>query len=429
MLAIQVLNFFDKGGVAGYKDTSRHIGIYPEGSESAKLSLNGNWKYLIQDDNPPATSHYQADYQPFGDLFLHFAHATNVTDYRRELDLKTAIARTSYTQNGVQYTREYFASQPNQVIAVHLTASKPASVSFDVQLSSPHKNFTVKKFNGNTLALSVHVRNGALSGESELQVQTNGGNIAFENNQLLIKNASEATVYLTAATNYKNYNDVSGNPAALCKKTMQGLKRQTYGQIKARHLAEYQPWFNTFSLNFGSNVNEQLPTDERIEKFATSGDPSLVALYAQYGRYLLISSSRPGTNPANLQGIWNDLLSPPWGSKYTTNINLEMNYWPAESLNLAAMQQPLFNMIGELAKAGAVTAKEYYHAPGWVLHHNTDLWRGTAPINASNHGIWVSGGGWLSTHLWEHYLFTQDKDFLRNKAYPVMREAARFFNS
>jgi alpha-L-fucosidase 2 len=172
-----------------------------------------------------------------------------------------------------------------------------------------------------------------------------------------------------------------------------------------------------------------LPTDERIKKFASSNDPSFVALYLQYGRYLLISSSRPGTRPANLQGIWNDLLSPPWGSKYTTNINTEMNYWPAELLNLSPLHEPLFTMIGELAEAGKKTAKLHYNAPGWVLHHNTDLWRGTAPINASNHGIWVTGGAWLCHHLWEHYLFTQDKEFLKNKAYPIMKEATIFFNS
>jgi alpha-L-fucosidase 2 len=179
----------------------------------------------------------------------------------------------------------------------------------------------------------------------------------------------------------------------------------------------------------GKGSNEMLPTDERLNKFASADDPSFVALYQQYGRYLLIAASRPGTRPANLQGIWNDLLTPPWGSKYTTNINAEMNYWPAELLNLSPMHQPLFTMIGELAQNGKATAKEYYNAPGWVLHHNTDIWRGTAAINASNHGIWVTGGAWLCQHLWEHYLFTQDKIFLKEKAYPIMKEAALFFNS
>ena len=195
------------------------------------------------------------------------------------------------------------------------------------------------------------------------------------------------------------------------------------------HINEYRRYFNTFSINLGKSKNEDLPTDERLEKFAAAGDPSLVAMYIQYGRYLLISASRPGTRPANLQGIWNELLTPPWGSKYTTNINLEMNYWPAEPLNLSPMEMPLFQMIKELAVSGHETAKEYYNAPGWVLHHNTDLWRGTAPINASNHGIWVSGGAWLCHQLWEHYLFTQNKNFLKDTAYPIMKQSALFFNS
>jgi alpha-L-fucosidase 2 len=428
VIAIQVLNFFDKGGLAGYKDTSKHIGVYPEGEERSKLSLNKQWKYFVQDDNPPAVPQYQASYQPFGDLWL-TTTAPNATNYKRELDLTNALSKTTYTSNGIDYTREYFASQPDQVIAVHLTASKSGSISFEASLGSPHKNFSVKKIDARTIALNVQVRNGALHGDSYLQVQTKGGTVAVEGNQLLIKNADEATLYLTAATNYKNYHDVSANSVALCANAIQRLQGKPYNQIKAAHIAEYQKYFNTFSINFGQNGNEALPTDSRIEKFASTGDPSLVALYAQYGRYLLISSSRPGTRPANLQGIWNDLLNPPWGSKYTTNINAEMNYWPAESLNLSPMHEPLFNMIDELSKSGSETAREYYNAPGWVLHHNTDLWRGTAPINASNHGIWVSGGSWLSHHLWEHYLFTQDKDFLRTKAYPVMREAARFFNN
>ena len=427
VIAIQVLNFFDKGGLAGYKDTSKHIGLYPEGEERSKLSLNKQWKYFVQDDNPPAVPQYQAAYQPFGDLWLK-TKAAKVSAYKRELDLTNAVARTTYTSNGIDYAREYFASQPDQVIAVHVTASKRGSISFEASLSSPHKTFTVKKIDARTVALSVQVRNGALHGDSYLGVQTTAGTLTVDGDKLVIENADDATLYLTAATNYKDYNDVSGNSAALCAGAMQRLGNKSYAQIKAAHIAEYQKYFNTFSLNFGRSTNEALPTDERIAKFVSTGDPSLVALYAQYGRYLLISSSRPSSRPANLQGIWNDLLTPPWGSKYTTNINVEMNYWPAESLNLSPMHQPLFRMIDELAQTGKETAREYYDAPGWVLHHNTDLWRGTAPINASNHGIWVSGGSWLSHHLWEHYLFTGDKGFLRTKAYPVMKEAARFFN-
>ena len=281
------------------------------------------------------------------------------------------------------------------------------------------------------LVLSVKVRTGVLHGDSYMDVQVKGGSVLVNDSRVIVKNADEATIYLTAGTNYVSYKDVSGNAALPCLKALQSLKGKTYAQVKAAHIKEYQKWFNTFSIamNNARPGKETILTTERLANFSNGNDPSFAALYVQYGRYLLISASRPGTRPANLQGIWNDLTNPPWGSKYTTNINAEMNYWPAELLNLSPMHEPLFDMIAELSQAGKVTAKEYYNAPGWVLHHNTDLWRGTAPINASNHGIWVTGGAWLCQHLWERYLFTQDKNFLQNKAYPIMKEAALFFNS
>jgi alpha-L-fucosidase 2 len=429
-LAIQVLNYFDKGGIAGYKDTSRHIGIYPVGGNvSNGISLVKKWKYFIQSDEAPATPRYQADYQPFGDVYFNFKNHDAPANYKRELNLANATSRTTYTVKGIRYTREYFASQPDQVIVIRLTASKPGNLSFETVLSSPHKQSSTKKLNDNTLALSLQVRNGALRGESRLQIFTTKGKAVVLNNKIVVTGADEAIFYLTAGTNYKSYKDVSADPAAACIKALTSIKGRSFSQVMLAHTKEYQKYFNTFSINLGKGGNKDLATDVRLEKFAQSNDPAFAALYVQYGRYLLISSSRPGTNPANLQGIWNDLLSPPWGSKYTTNINAEMNYWPAESLNLSPMHQPLFKMIEELAEAGKQTAKVHYNAPGWVLHHNTDVWRGTAPINAANHGIWVSGGAWLSHHLWEHYLYTQDKDFLKNKAYPIMKEAANFFNT
>lgn len=428
-IAIQVFNYFDKGGIAGYKDTSKHIAIYPVGgSLQNAISLTKLWKYQIQNDDPPAVPHYQADYQPFGDLWLNFKPGVT-TGYHRELDISNAISRTTYSSDGVLYTREYFASQPNQAIVIHLTANKPGNISFDAILNSPHKYSSTKKIDSHTIGLKVQVKNGALKGESCLQITASKGEIEVRNDKVIVKNADEVTLYLTAGTNYVNYKDVSGNPVTVCKKALQSITGKTYSQVKAHHIAEYQSYFNTLSFNLETSLNEKLPTDQRIEQFAKSSDPSFVALYLQYGRYLLISGSRPGTRPANLQGIWNDLLTPPWGSKYTTNINLEMNYWPAEILNLSPMHEPLFKMINELAEAGKQTAKDYYNAPGWVLHHNTDLWRGTAPINASTHGIWVTGGGWLTHHLWEHYLFTQDINFLKNEAYPIMKQSALFFNT
>lgn len=428
-IAVLVLNFSGKGGIYGYKDTANHIGIYPADNVTKKISLNGQWKYTVINDNPPPVGAYQASYQPFGDLFLQFKNTENASGYSRELDISKAIATTAYTLNGINYKREYLVSAPNQALVVHCTASKKGSISFNAVLTSPHRNYTVTRLNEKTVVLSVQVRGGALHGKSYMQVIAKGGQFQNENGQIKITNADEATVYVTAGTNYKNYKDVTADDAAPCIKALQSINGKTYEQVKAAHISEYQKWFNTFTVSLGENNKNDQPTDARLEAFAKGDDPSFAALYMQYGRYLLISSSRPGTRPANLQGIWNDLTNPPWDSKYTTNINAEMNYWPAELLNLSPMHQPLFDMIGELAEAGRETAKDHYNAPGWVLHHNTDIWRGTAPINASNHGIWVTGGAWLCQHLWEHYLFTQDKQFLKNKAYPAMKEAALFFNT
>lgn len=428
-IAVLVLNFSNKGGIYGYKDTANHIGIYPAGNDKAKISLNGDWKYLVLNDDPPPVGTYQADYQPFGDVNLRFANTTGFTNYTRELDIANAVSTTKYAVAGVNYAREYFVSAPNQSLVVHLTASKKASISFDAVLSSPHRNYTLNRLNDNTVVLSVKVRTGVLQGKSYMQVLLKGGKLSVDDSILKIKNADEATVYVTAGTTYKNYRDVTADAAQSCITALRSVAGKTYRQIKDAHIAEYKKWFNTFSIQLGDNNYARVPTDERLANFANGKDPSFAALYTQYGRYLLISSSRPGTRPANLQGIWNDLVNPPWGSKYTTNINAEMNYWPAELLNMSPMHEPLFNMIAELAVTGKQTAKDHYNMPGWVLHHNTDLWRGTAPINAANHGIWVTGGAWLCQHLWEHYLFTQDKDFLKNKAYPIMKEAALFFHS
>lgn len=426
-IAIQVLNYFDKGGIAGYKDTTRHIGIYPEGGDVLNgISLVKPWKYKIQNDEPPAVAAFQASYQPFGDLYLNFKGASSATNYKRELELNTAISRTTYTLNGVNYTREYFVSQPNQAIIIHIKADKAGSISFETLLNSPHKFSSTRRVDDKTLGLTLKVRNGALRGESLLRVESKKGNAAVTNDRIVVSGADEVTLYLTAGTNYVNYNDVSGNPLSICHSALEGLKGKSYSEIRQAHIDEYQQYYKPFSITLGKE-NNSLPTNERLARFSQSNDASFAALYVQYGRYLLISSSRPGTRPANLQGIWNDLLTPPWGSKYTTNINAEMNYWPAELLNLSPMHDPFFKMVEELAVQGKKTAKAHYNARGWILHHNTDLWRGTAPINASNHGIWVGGAGWVSQHLWEHYLFTHDKEFLKHRAYPIMKGAAEFY--
>jgi alpha-L-fucosidase 2 len=428
-IAIQVLNYFDKGGLAGYKDTAKKIGIYPEGENmETGVSLVKKWKYHIQNSRPPAVAQYQASYQPFGDLVLNFKHkSTNFTNYKRTLALATATATTTYTCNGVNYQREYLASAAHQAVVVHLTADKAKAINLTVGLSSPHQGAIVKKVDPHTLSIFVKVKDGVLKGEARLAAAVKNGSIKIVNQKLQIINADEVTLYLTAGTNFINNSDVSGDPILKKVKVLKLIYPKKYSEISAAHIKSHQQLFNAFHINFGKSANEELPTDQRIEKFATSNDPALVALYVQYGRYLLISSSRPGTQPANLQGIWNDQLAPPWGSKYTTNINLEMNYWPTEVLNLPTLNEPLFKKINALASKGAHTAKTYYNARGWVLHHNTDLWNGTAPINNASHGIWVTGGAWLSHHLWQHYLFSKDKKFLEKEAYPIMKQAALFF--
>ncbi|GAB3996852.1 hypothetical protein GCM10028807_40510 [Spirosoma daeguense] len=432
-LAIQVINLFDKGGFIGVKTSQPTFVVYQDGQQPANgIPLARPFKYWIQDDNPPASPRYQADYQPFGDLWLNFKNQNNVTNYRRELDLATALSRVTYQANGVSFTREYLASAPSQTIAIHLTASQPGKISFDATLTSPHQKSLIRIVDNQTIALTVEVKNGALKGESLLRIQTKKGKINVSNGKLVVTGADDATLYLTAGTNFKNYKDVSGDPSVLSQKPLQALRTQSFATVKTEHVRDYQSYFNTLSLDLGHSPNEVLPTDERLQRFEQSADPDLAALYVQYGRYLLISASRPNRNgisaqPANLQGIWNDLLTPPWGSKYTTNINMEMNYWPTEILNLSACHEPLFNAIDELVESGRKTAKAHYNARGWVLHHNTDLWRGTAPINASNHGIWVTGGAWVSRHLWEHYRYSQDRGFLQKRAYPIMKEAAQFF--
>lgn len=428
-IAIQVINWYDKGGLIGVKGTGQTFLLYPQGDNAANaISLSSNWKYRVQNNTLPPVPQYEASYQPFGDLWLQFSNQPEpVTGYRRELDIAQAVSRVRYTSNGITYTREFLASAPDNVIAIHLAASQPGSISLKALLNTPHKLFSTRKISDRTLALSLKVKDGVLKATAYLRVAATHGHVQVSDDGISVEKADEVTFYLTAATSFINYKDVSGNPDALCAQALQKLDQKNFDAIRAAHVKDYRQYFNTFSINLGSGANAALPTDERIRQFSDASDPSLISLYLQYARYLLISASRPGGQAANLQGLWNNLITPPWGSKYTTNINLEMNYWPAEILNLSACTDPLFRLIDEASQSGRLTAQAHYGAPGWVLHHNTDLWRGTAPINAANHGIWVTGAAWLCHHLWEHYLFTQDKHFLQTRAYPVMKAAADFF--
>jgi alpha-L-fucosidase 2 len=368
----------------------------------------------------------QKTYQAFGDLFLDLPEG-EPANYRRELDLSTAVASVQYSLNGVTYRREVIASAPAGVIVVHLTASKPGSLTFKASLQSAHQGGTVAADGPADLVMAGPVANSAIRYEARLQVIPEGGKAEAAGNAIQITRANSVRLLLAGATNFVNYKDVSADPAARNQATLKPLRGKSYAALRAAHLADHQKYFRRVRLDLGDSGASQSPTDERIRAFASGNDPQLVTLLFQYGRYLMLGSSRPGGQPANLQGIWNDSNKPAWDSKYTVNINTEMNYWPVEPANLAECHTALFDALKEVAESGAKTAREQYGARGWVLHHNFDLWRGTAPINASNHGIWPTGGAWLSHHLWEHYLYGGDKEFLAKTAYPLMRGAALFF--
>lgn len=379
----------------------------------------------------------QRAYQPFGDLLLEFGH-DEVSDYRRELDLSRALARVTYQAGGVSYSREIFASHPHNCIVMQITCDKPGALSFKAQLATPHPAPDISAEGTNSLLLTgqlgdtVNKRTkeivpGVLRYAARLKVFPNGGTVAAEGDVLEVSGADSALLLLTAATSFRNFQDVSGDPVTQAGDDLADAANESFRGLRRSHERDYQELFDRVSLDLGTSEAIHQPTDERIAKFNSQHDPQLAALYFQYGRYLLISSSRSGSQPANLQGIWNELLTPAWDSKWTTNINTEMNYWPAEVTGLSECAEPLFDMIDDLVISGRRTAQVHYGARGWVLHHNTDLWRGTAPINHANHGIWPTGGAWLCHHLWEHYCFTQDKQFLAERAYPIMKEAALFF--
>ncbi len=378
----------------------------------------------------------QEKYQPFGDIWMEYDKTKEMTDYRRELDLNTAVTSVQYKTLGVTYKRSVFCSYPDQILVIHLTTNKPEQLNFAVSLSSPHQesHITIQEdtlvlkgqVSGYTLQRTGVYHPSILKFESRLKVYEHDGFLRQDGGKLRITKASEVTLILTGATSYKSYNDISADPADRCEQILLSVK----GSFKAllyRHIQDHQNLFHRVSLDLGTTEQVQKTTDERILNFQKGNDPQLAALLFQYGRYLLIACSRPGSQPANLQGLWNHQMTPAWESKYTTNINTEMNYWPAEVSNLSECHEPLFNLIENCAWTGQKVAKLHYNCRGWVVHHNTDLWRGAAPINASNHGIWVTGGAWMCQHLWWHYEYTLDTEFLRTRAYPVMKRAALFF--
>jgi alpha-L-fucosidase 2 len=372
----------------------------------------------------------QMPYEPVGDLNLEFPGHNEVRGYRRELDLETAVVKVSYDCDGVHFTREVFASPVDQVIVAHLAADRPNQINFVASLSTLQKAdikgeeidmLVMRGVNGDDAGIK-----GALKFQARVRVLAQGGKTTNEKERISVAKADSATILIAAATSYKSYKDTSGDPETLAQAYLKEALKKPFKKMRANHIREHQRLFNRVTIDLGITETAGLPTDQRPAKFLEGADPHLAALYFQYGRYLLISSSRAGTQPANLQGLWNDSMTPPWDSKYTININAEMNYWPAETTNLSECHEPLLRMVTELGENGGRTAQVQYGASGWVCHHNTDLWRQTAPIDGPLWGFWPTGGAWLCTHLWSHYEFTGDKGFLA-RAYPVMKGAAQFF--
>jgi alpha-L-fucosidase 2 len=392
----------------------------------------------------------QLPYQPIGDLVLNFPKVNTAQNYRRELNLRTAVTSVQYTSEGTTFTRELFASYPDNVIVLRLTASRPGQINFKLTMQTGQNignpdvpgtddtlilSGTNRAASGIAGALKFQSRakilhaGGALS-HATLPVATRpagrGGGNTTGPGEYTLSNADSATILIASATSYKNFQDLSADPNALASAIIDKAAAKGYDTLLKDHLADHQKLFNRVSLDLGTTEDAGLPTDRRILNFVQRDDPALVALYFQFGRYLLMGSSRPGGQPANLQGVWNSDLSPSWGSKYTININTEMNYWPALNTNLAECVEPLMVLVEDLQVTGAKTAKTMYNARGWVAHHNTDGWRASAPIDGPQFGMWPTGGAWLCNTLWDHYAYTRDTAFLR-RLYPAMKGASEFF--
>jgi alpha-L-fucosidase 2 len=369
-------------------------------------------------------------YQPVGNLYLRFPRHDKYENYYRDLDIEKAIATTTYTVNGVNFKREVFSSKPDQVLILRLTASKPGALTFNASMFSPQKSTIATKNNDELILEGISGDRDGVKGSvkfhSIVKVKNEGGNVTATDTSLNVSNANTVTIFISIATNFVKYNDISANESAKANAYLDKAILKPYSQLVSSHIAAYQKYFNRVKFNLGVSDSVKNPTDRRLAGFAGGNDPQLVELYYQYGRYLLISSSQPGGQPANLQGIWNDKMSPPWGSKYTININTEMNYWPSEETNLAEMHEPLVQMIKELSVTGQGTAKTMYGVNGWVAHHNTDIWRITGPIDAIYSGLWPSGGVWLSTQLWDRYLYNGDKAYLKS-VYGALKGAAQFY--
>lgn len=383
-------------------------------------------------------------YLTLGSLFIDMSDIQDVSNYYRDLNISNATATTRFTANGSNFTRTAFASMTDNVTVVRIESDQRKALNFDISHNCPLPNTIELKDNKTTtvgtggigkdecVKMIVKIDGKAQEGVDAklgdylaVTIKSDGTDLAGEN-KLMVRGATSATIYIASATNFVNYNDVSGNAEELAESALAKAVKKDYKQLLANHISAYKKQFDRVRLELPKSDSSAIETDRRLEAFNKGNDQAMVALMFQYGRYLLISSSQPGGQAANLQGIWNNMVDAPWDSKYTININAEMNYWPAEVTNLSECHQPLFSLIGDLAQTGRATARQMYNADGWVAHHNTDIWRVTGPIDGAYWGMWPNGGGWLTTHIWQHYLFTGDRKFLADN-YNILKESARFY--
>lgn len=399
------------------------------------------WQGHYREAQDMASSHVMSatnwgmPYQTFGSVYITMPGVTRYTDYRRELSLDSACAVTRWTSNGVTYRREVITSMTDSVVTIHLTADQPGKITFNAHFITPHEEVIIRSEDDEATLLGVTSKHEGLKGKVRFMgrmaaVCKSAAGTARQGSSdgsISVTDADEATIYISIATNFVNYHDLTGNEAVRSERQLRTAMRHDYATMRQAHVSRFRQYMGRVSLSLGPDRYANEPTDERLQRFDSREDNHLVATYFQFGRYLLISSSQPGGQPANLQGIWNDKMFPAWDSKYTTNINLEMNYWPAEVTQLSELNEPLFRLIREVSQTGAATARTMYGKDGWVLHHNTDIWRVTGGIDHAPSGMWMTGGAWLCSHLWQHYLYTQDKAFLA-EWYPVMKGAALFLD-
>jgi alpha-L-fucosidase 2 len=411
------------------------LGVLPE---VRRLIFAGQYAEAQQlaEENLMGRPKEQAPYQPLGELSLEIPEHAAYTDYRRELDLDTAIVTTSYTVGELRVTREAFISAADQLLVLRISLNRPGALSCRLRLESeqlgmydwqrgPERWYARSGFGMRGKNRATPTREGKLAYELGARLRPSGGRILPGEESISVRSADGLVVLAAAATNYVNYRDLSADPRGLVAERLAAADGFSYDALRERHLADYQPRFRRFTLDLG-RARSELPTDARVAAFEQGGDPGLAALYVQYARYLMLSCSRPGGQPATLQGLWNHKIYPPWGSKYTININTEMNYWFVDSAALPECNEPLFALLEDLAESGRRTAQRHYGARGWVAHHNVDLWRATEPVDGAEWGLWPMGGAWLSLHLWDHYRFTLDRAHLR-RAYPILKGAAEFF--